>query len=59
MRVENSRVRVFRLRIRHFVLSDFARARIELANVRGEVSGVPDVAVAIGNEAMRTIVFAL
>ena len=49
MRVENGRVRIFRRRIRHFVLSDFARARIELADVRGEISGVPDVAVAISS----------
>src|ERR1700756_1107288 len=57
--VEYGRVRIFGLVVRHFVLSDFTGTRIELADVRGEVPGVPDVAVAIGNKTVRTVVVSL
>jgi hypothetical protein len=59
LRVEDWGVWVFCFGIRHFVLSDLAGVRIEFADVRGKIAGVPDVAFAIGDQAVRAVVFAL
>src|SRR2546427_7815695 len=50
--IKYRRVGVTGFRVRHFVFRDFSRARIEFANKAGVISGVPDVAVAVRDQAM-------
>src|SRR4029453_963922 len=53
--VEDWRMRVPRGRVRHLVLGHLSRLRVEPADEPGEISRVPDVAVAICDEAMRSV----
>ena len=52
--VERHRVRIARLRIRHLVLGDLFRLRIDPADQSRRVAGVPDVAVLVRDHAVRT-----
>src|SRR5438552_3892213 len=52
--VEDQRVRILHIRIRHLVLGDGARLRIQLADESSGVAGVPDVTVLVLDQAMRS-----
>src|SRR5207245_1950057 len=51
--IEDQRVRILGLRIRHLVLRDLAVFGVQLADERAGVAGVPDVALAILDEPVR------
>src|SRR6266566_7900800 len=51
--IKYGRVGITGFRIRHFVFRDFSCAWIEFADKTGIIRGVPDVAVAVRDQAMR------